>query len=348
MIYNYNLHDVVKVQTNTPNLSNYLTEYFLTEEESKKPDLVINVTDHKDFDVRKDGFEKHDHWFYGINGGKFVYYEDTIFGMKDKVFLKDIDGKTTITMTTGTLKIDNYIVPRSRGSISDLINIIIDLKILSAGLVTIHAACLSKNNSAIILSAFPNVGKTLCTLQLLQNGFKYLSDDTLMVDTKGKAYAHPFISTIGYYDFLRFIKPEDIGSRKYYKALLKGWAMKKSKIIERLLEPPKVDLLSIKGNEWVRSSKVEVACSLKIGDRSVRRIEKEELTRKILAINEYSMPRITKNPFLCVYAYFNDFNFEEARRKEEENIISFLDNCECFELASNDFDWISRVEEVMD
>ena len=343
MTYYYNIHDIVKIASNIPLsriLNSVFHRYFLSPD-ALKPDIIVNIG--KKVEISKSGLSRHDLWFYGKEGEDFVYYEDKLFGVKDRILVQNIRGTPTeIQASKSVLRIS----PRSRGSISDLIETILDLKLLNAGYSTVHAACLSKNNSGILLAAFPNVGKTLSTLYLLQQGFGYLYDDTGIIDKDGYAYSYPSTSAIGYQDFLKFVTPRDIGRWNYYKTLTKGYIIRKSKIIERLFKPPQIDLLAIKEYEVINKSKVKFVCVLEIAEKKVKQIEKDKLITKIMAINSYSLPKVTKNPFMWVYAYFNNLDLSRIREREKEILSNFLDHCKCFIISCNMRDWVHVIGEV--
>ena len=277
-------------------------------------------------------------------GRDFVYYGDRLFKLNGKVLVKNIKEKPTeIFVTKSVTKFS----PRSRGSLSDLVEAIIDLKFSKIGFATIHAGTLAKNNSAIVLAGFPNVGKTLCTLYLLKNGFKYMGDDNGMIDKDGNVYCYPSTSSIGYHDFLRFIQPEDLGKMKYYKYLLKTLPLK-IKIIERLFNYPEIYLPEIKKYKLQDKAKAKIVCCLEIGESKVKKIKHEEMVKKIEMINDYSRPRPTQNPFLWVYAYFNtDFDLHEFNKKEMKIILNFLKHCECFVISCNQRNWNEVLTKVL-
>ena len=335
MKYHCSIHDIVKISSNFPFPGYEVGEV-------SDPDIVVEIR--KDLNFSKDGLSKLDFWFYGREGEEFVYFEDNLFGVKNKVLLKCLEGKTEIYATKSVLKIDRLYAPRSRGSLYDLINTVIRIKLIQKGCLNIHASCLAKNDSAILFAAFPNVGKTLTTLQLLKEGFKYISDDTVLVDRNGNAYLTSFPSAIGYEDFLKFIKPADIGTWRYYRALIKGWIIKKSNILHRIMQPPLICLGDI--FETVDKSKVDVVCTLEIGERRIEEVDKEYMVERITAINDYSLSRIN-NPFIFVYSYFNNFSIAEIERKQRENLLEFLRGCKCYSLACNDWNWIALVKEVI-
>lgn len=334
MKYYNNIHDVVKINSNSP---------FPGFKVGEVSDPDINIEVKKDINFSKEGLNRLDFWFYGKEGGDFVYYEDTFFGVKNKVLLKNIDGKTEVYVTKPTLRLDRFYPPRSRKSFKDLIDTIIRIKQIQKGYLNIHAACLSKDNSAILFAAFPNVGKTLSTLQLLKEGSRYLSDDTVLVDRNGKAYLTSFPSAIGYEDFLKFIKPADIGTRKYYKTLVKDWLIKHSNVLNRIMNSPLICLGDL--FETVDESKVDVVCTLEIGERRIKEVSNEYLVERITTINDYSLSRIN-NPFIFVYSYFNDFSIAKIERMQKKNLSKFLEGCRCYSLASDDWDWLSVFKEI--
>ncbi len=301
----------------------------------------------EDFDFPKDGLSKLDYWFYGREGGDFVYYEDKLFGKEDKVLLKNLRGEPEIRVAPITPKIDRFYAPRSRGSLSSIVSAVRQIKQIEKGYLAIHASCVSKNGEGILLAAFPNVGKTLSAHQLLSsnNEFRYISDDTVLVDSKGMAYLTAFPSAAGYYDFLRFIKPKSVGRLKYYTSFIKSWFMHKNKVLNRLLRPPHFNLAEI--YPTAPQTKVKVVCTLEIGQKQIKSTSPEDMMKKIMAINEYSLPRFYNNPFIKVYDYFNPGYIDKIRRKERDNLLSFLTNCECYNLACNDWNWASLIKELI-
>jgi len=340
MTYTYNIHDVVKIESDIMLLNRAFHRYFLSSDVSD-PDLIIKIR--KNVDFSKKGLSRHDLWFYGKEGKDFVYYEDRILGMKDKVLIKNLENKPTEIHATKSVTRINL---RSRGSLSDLIEAVIDLKFLKAGLFTIHAASLSRNNSAILLTGFPNIGKTLSTLHLLKNGFSYLGDDNGVIDRNGNVYCYPSTSSISYHDFLKFIEPVDIGRWNYYKYLLRTFPMQ-NKIIERLFDYPEIYLPDIKKYKQADKAKAWITCCLEIEKRKIKEVDKEELANKIWLSNNYSRPAITQNPFMYIYAYFNDINFAELDKMEKDILLSFLSNSRCFIISCNDRDWGSVLDDVL-
>jgi len=336
--YHLNVHNTMKINSNYPFPGFKVGEV-------PDPDIIIKVK--KDINFSKEGLTRLDFWFYGKEGEDFVYYEDNSLGVNDKVLLKNLKGKTEIYMTKSSVIMDKFYVPRSRGGLRELINAIIQVKLIMGGYLFIHAACLAKDNGAILLASFPNTGKTLSTLQLLGEGYKYISEDTVLVHRDGYAYFSPTNFTV-HLDSLKFIDKECVGIFKFYKLMTKTWIMKKIKFLGRILTPPKIGFYNVVcPNNMVTSAKVRVACCLEIGKREIKRVDKKLLANKILAINRYSIPRFDVNPFMWVYSYFNDSGINKLLKSEKNNLLNFLRDCDCYILSCEDRNWTPLIKKIM-
>jgi hypothetical protein len=241
---------------------------------------------------------------------------------------------------------DKIYVPRSRRSIAELEYMIKRIELINQGYASIHASCISNDISNILLPAYPNVGKTLSCLQLLEKGYKYLSDDTVKVDTKGDAYLTSFPSAVGYYDFLRFINPKSIGWWRFKLFTLKSRLMQTNKVIERMLNPPLIELGKL--YETKEETSINKICILEIAPKKIEKIDRDLMLEKITKINQYCLPRVSNNPVIQAYAYFNDdFSASEIEQKEKGNLRMFLSNCdEFYSLACNDWNWLKLFKEV--
>ena len=323
-MYCYDIHNVVKIKSNIRGVIPALHDYFLSDE--LNPNLTIRID--KDFNFPKNGLRRYDRWFYGSDNG-VVYYEDNLFYiLKDKVLLTNLDGLTEIRATYTALRLNRA----SRGSVYDLIETVIDYKLIKAGLTTIHGAGLSKDGYAILLAGYPNIGKTFYSLYFLNKGFSYICDDTGVIGKDGNIYAYPTYSSIGYHDFLKFIKPKDIGYMNYLRYLPKTWFLSKFKVMEKFFHYPEVFLPDFKNYKIANRAKVKIVCLLGIGKKEIRELNVEEALRKIMIINSYSLPRIDSNPVLQTYFYLNNMDLSMIKEKEREILKSFLSRCKCYEV----------------
>jgi hypothetical protein len=62
---------------------------------------------------------------------------------------------------------------------------------LAPELVVLHAAALSRDSERVILAGESGIGKTTLTLELLERGWRYLSDDIVPVSRDGAIQAFP-------------------------------------------------------------------------------------------------------------------------------------------------------------
>lgn len=334
MKYYKTIHDIVKIESNVK-----LPKF--KEGKIENADITLNLVDN--INIPKKNMSRLDYWFYGKEAEECVLFEDTFLGLKNQMLIQNIEQnteKTTkITFNKEVIKLDKYYPPRSRKSLNDLINSITELKLIEKGYTHIHASCLSKNGKALVFAAYPNVGKTLSTLQLLKQGYKYMSDDTILVDRNGNAYLTGFPSAIGYNDFLKFINPEDIGKSKYYKILIRTKIMDSNKLVNRLVKPPLISLGNI--FKTTEKSKVTTLCTLEIAPEKIVKPNRDEMVEKVTNINNYSLSRLN-NPFIWVYSYYNkNFSVQKYEELEKENLRIFLNNFDnYFSLACNNWNWL--------
>ena len=288
-----------------------------------------------------------DFWFYGQQNKNFVYFEDVFFGLKNQILLKNLLGETELKVTKSCLLLDKLYPPRSRQSIQNLIIAIDRIHQIQEGKLYTHAACVSNDDMTILIVAYPNVGKTLSTLQFLKEGWKYISDDTVLIDNKGYAFLTPFAAAIGYKDFLRFIKPSDVGRRKYYQKLIKAKINQLNKAIERITKPPTLNLAELYPTK--DKGKVDIVATIEIGPEKIKKISLSEITERITNINSYSIGRIS-NPLIWVYSYFNNsFSVNKIEDNEKVNLTSFLENCngEFYSLACNNWNWVKIFKKII-
>ena len=287
-----------------------------------------------------------DFWFYGRHNEDFIYFEDIFLGLKNQIYLKNLLGATELRVTKSCLWLDKFYPPRSRQSIQNLIVSIDRIHQIQEGKLYTHAACVSNDDTTILIVAYPNVGKTLSTLQFLKEGWKYISDDTVLINNKGYAFLTAFASAIGYKDFLRFINPSDIGWWKFHQKLIMAKIHHLNKAIERVTNPPLLKLADLYPTK--KSAKVDVVVTIEIGPKRIKKMSLSEITEKITNINSYSLGRIN-NPLIWAYSYFNDsFSINKLENKEKANLMSFLENCDNFySLACNNWNWINMIKAIL-
>lgn len=126
---------------------------------------------------------------------------------------------------------------------------------------------------------------------------------------------------------------------------MRSYPVSKSKILNRIFNPPHINLTEVKKYESIEKSPVDTVCIIEIGKRKISEVSEEFLAEKISFANGYSISRIS-NPFIWVYSYFNDFSLFELEETEKKNLLSFLRGKKCYSLACDDWNWIEILREI--
>ena len=348
--YYYDMHNVVRIQSNIPlNIEpisplqecSYLSE----------PNLVINVRNdlpilHICLDYLKD-FSNVDRFYANPNKG-VLYFKDIYYRERYEILLANLEQKhhnfpTKIYATTPTTKRQHSVL---RGNLYNLIAAIIQIKLINAGFLYIHGACLSKNNSGIVAAAHCGVGKTLLSFQAQKQGYNILSDDMTLVNSERYGYSsYSSPTTVSYNDFIQYVNSEKIGWWKYYKLLIRSKIVEKNLALMKFFPLPKFDLLN-PNDKIVKKAKINTVCILEEGDRSIEEVDNLYLAKRINEINEYSLEKFNRNRMLWMYAFFNEFDMNKIRIQENINLLKFLDGCKCCVLKCRDKNWMNLVEEI--
>ena len=349
-MYYYDLYNIVRIQSDIPikaeSISplqecNYLSE----------PNLVIKVGNdlsilHVCLDHLNE-FSNVDRFYANPNKG-VLYFKDVYYKRKYEILLTNLEEKyhtfpTKIYATKATLKRQHSAL---KGNLYNLIAAIIQIKLINAGFLYIHGACLSKNNLGIVAAGHCGVGKTLLSFQAQKQGYSILSDDMTVIDDKGDGHFSYVPSTVSHNDFIRFVKSQDIGWWKYHKLLVKSKIVEKNPALMKFFPLPKFDLLGAQSMNTIEKAKVNTVCILEEGDKSIEEVDKLYLAKRIDEINEYSLEKFDRNRMLWIYAFFNEFDMNKVRIQENINLLKFLDGCKCYVLKCRDKNWMSLVEEI--
>jgi len=329
---NYDIHGMMKINSNV----DLGLPYF--EVERVDPNLKIMVDD---FEFDKRECSKADLWFYGREDEDFIYYERYIFNVKDKLLLEGLRNETTKITATGFC----YKKPlRARGSFDNLLNSVQMLKLSQSG-VFIHAACVARDGFAVLMPAMPSTGKTLTTLQLLNKGYEYMADDSLIVDGSGTAYCNPRSSAVApyilnYVNRLSGLRRAELQIRSFLRNfpgatkvvgpyMGKAWEL-------------------VAGTKVAPNAKVTVVCLLEVGPRGVEELDKKRALNKLMAINRYSLPRPQSNPVILTYTLFNpQFDLSLFEERERNLLSKLLDKTECYIVRCRNGRWGKLVEQAL-
>jgi len=182
----------------------------------------------------------------------------------------------------------------------------------------LHAGAVTKNGRSFIFTGGGGVGKTSCVLNLLKNGYDYLSDDWLII---GGNMAFPLPKRIHIFDYNLSdaeIAKRALGWKRFhYKLMCKlcDWGSryalsKYSRFAFKVLKPK---YLSIKLQKLYPESKVaspsKISKIFYLERRNINKIKIEtditskELARRMAYVNMYEWNDIFKEYYKYVYLF---------------------------------------------
>jgi len=339
--FNYDVHGLIKIRSNMDlSLVDRRLSYFRVNK--TKPDVTVHVA--KDFKVSvADAVRLMPHLF-GVENGKWVYYDHALAWFKLKLLIKKLLDETEIVATSSYLKMHFKI-----GEITPLwkiIPFIMDIKLLNKGYTFLHGACLSKQGKGVLLCAFPNTGKTLTALLSLkkEHDFSYLSDDITIVDDRGYAYCYPDPHPI-----FDHVKGKMIDRKDFVKAILKLISP-----VTRFYVPEPIKQFAgvykeIGNPSIIKKTKIENIFFLEREQESLEEISHQKAYNKLVASKRYEFPFCT-DPIILGYSYFNPEVKLEKLLLKEQKILLNLTACahKCFILRSrNPKRFIDMIESIV-
>jgi hypothetical protein len=215
-----------------------------------------------------------------------------------------------------------------------LLEALLQTKLLGAGFSLVHGACVDYKGTGVLLPAFANTGKTMTSLGLCRSfGFRFLSDDTTLVDDEANALSYASLTNISL-ETLRSLG--GLGLTAGDRIKVGGKAFLAKIFTTRFVQPgvyvPPEKLFG----HVLDSTRVGLACFLEKGDDEVKEVEPEEATRKMLLINRREIPW-SDSPYLQAYSYSTDsLDLFDLMHREETIAGDFFRKLErCYVVRSN-------------
>jgi hypothetical protein len=173
MQYIYNIHDILTVKINVPQI---IPEIFACSDNKPVSAIPLQI-----FVVRRPSLK--------ARPKSTIYiYKNTVYYRFSAFIVSDI-----LDRLLGNVFLDKgYYIN----------NIIIPFNLLQRGYLTVHSGCVSRSGRGILIVAYPGTGKTYSCLNLCMEGFEFLSDDLTIVRGK-EAYCYPTPLTLKFHHFNR-------------------------------------------------------------------------------------------------------------------------------------------------
>ena len=186
MEFNYSIHDIIKIKSNF--LWKKLPNYFLVDK-IDKPDITMTI---KNINTNSERLTP-----LGLRiqkGNDFIIHSPRILG-NPKLKIKNLHDETKTTeieLTKNYKKIfDLYGSTVGSNVLSDILSSILQIELIQRGYAIIHSACVSKDGSSILISAWSDTGKTTTSMSMINDSFNFMSDDLTIINEDGISYCFP-------------------------------------------------------------------------------------------------------------------------------------------------------------
>ncbi len=208
----------------------------------------------------------------------------------------------------------------------------------------LHAAAVARDGQAYVFPAWAQTGKTNLQLNLLANGYDYMSDDWCPVSVSGEVFAYPRYLNLYEYNF--DCHPElvealgDGQERRAVKRRLAGTkfarSLEESNWLAGILRRRLLDLFFvharvpvsqlIHGCSTTLRAPLAKVCLLntKSGDSAISEVSPRSLARKVALANHFEQYPFTNSQIAMEYAGFQ--RMEEDPVSREEDILTRIFN----------------------
>lgn len=336
--YSYDIHGIIRIQSvsKLPELG-----FFRVKDLTEAPDIVI--------DTKRLALSN--------PATKTVHYDD---GLGKLGFSIDIDYTQPIRVTVSTL-----ITLSPHVLYTNVVEPLLRWTFVQKGYALIHAACLSFDGKAVLVTAKTDTGKTSTIILTSKNtpSCQFLSDDMTLVSRDGKVLSYPKPMTISFHT-LRAAKTAplptlnrvalQIQSRLHSKSGRKvGLTLGNSKfpaaslnaLVQMVVPPPKymIDRL-VPSARYVKTARLDKVMVIERGADAEVPLNHEEIVQELSvnAEDAYGFP-----PYPIIGHLLYTWNGEDLHVKERAIVSAALTGCQAILVRSANFGWWQRMPELV-
>lgn len=224
--------------------------------------------------------------------------------IKCNLSIKDISGDTVVRMTELYRKIPNT-------KSDEIVDYIIELKLLQKELIKIHGACVRTNGKGVMIVGWDGCGKSTLAYNFLKSGADFLSDDTVIVDRK-MAYSYP--------------KPIKVfqGLTKTTRVLNNIPYINKFIGNYKRIFPEKI----------ADSIKIDYVFIVRPGKKKIKEVSAEEAMNSIFTLAVYRMKRRDVKNLVLAYCYYNNYGYDNLIESRRDILKQFLSGVKIYEITS--------------
>ena len=196
--------------------------------------------------------------------------------------------------------------------VKDVIEAVLDFKLLQKGLVKMHGSCVElPNKTGVMIIGWDHSGKSTLALNKVERGAKFLADDITII-SKDSAYSYP--KNLKIFTGMNFLAKR-LNSVPFANRMLG---------LNRAIPPKNI----------TEKTKIKYIFISRYGKKSIRRVRPKEAAKTMDILNIYVTAPFDKRHLLLEYCHYNKYDLAALLRTRHEIIKKFLKRVKCFEITS--------------
>lgn len=239
----------------------------------------------------------------------YVYHKKDLllhkygFVVPCQLVLENLEGRTSVTYTGAYKKLVG---------VKELIECIIDIKLMQKRLVKTHASCVELiDGTGVMVAGWDHSGKSTLAINLMNAGAKFLADDITLIAEDG-AYSYP----------------KNIKAFTGMHALAKR--LNSIPFVNRALGLNK----GVPPKNATDKTKVKYLFISRYGKKGIRSIDKGEAETVMGTLGIYTTAPFDRRHLVLEYCHYNKYDIGALLAKRSEILKRFLTRVKCFELTS--------------
>ncbi|MFC2072791.1 hypothetical protein ACFLUU_08900 [Chloroflexota bacterium] len=322
---------IVEIRSNTKfMLGGYALNFSPEKALQSKPSSKICITSLVSNNIphRQPYADTHFFWVHGKFGEDVLYYDRTFFRLVNtRLELKGLRHNPTITVNTSYNKFvrirTNLLFP-----FGTFVRDVLSTQLLMQDYGAIHGAACGISNEGILIIGLPGIGKSTVLFDVLKQGFQYITEDMMLVDSDGYLHSCPGASSFAY-DIRRTEARYQTSKMEFLSNKWKTLLAKTQLSI--FLDWPYMDILSFFPQvEPITHVKPRYIFILAKGNRHIGKLSAAEAVRMLIAVNRHTFA-YQENDLLFEYSLLNPWlNLSELMQTEERLLGKIVNSSTCF------------------
>jgi len=215
----------------------------------------------------------------------------------------NLEGKTKIEFTEAYRKL---------AGVRDVIDSVLDLKLLQKGLIKMHGSCVELlDKTGVMIVGWDHSGKSTLAINMVDEGAKFLSDDITIL-TSYYAYSYP--KNLKIFTGMHFLAKR-LNSVPFINRMLG---------LNRIVPPKNV----------TDKTKVKYIFISRYGKKNIRPVGPKETAKTMETLNIYVTAPFDKRNLVLEYSHYNKYDLGTLLKTRQEIIKKFLKGVKCFEMTS--------------